>query len=328
MADFLTGIAFFLIIEGLVYALAPSVLKRMAEMLPQIPEGQLRVSGLVAVALIAQPFVQLVSTKDSDTARFLSVISAAATETIAVAEKNEWLVPGDKAGLARLLLCVLEGEAELLRHREELKKRFALARHPQLEAIFKAAKAKHRELILLAFAAGDPERNETAARAAFLDHIDVPAANIHPIAASDAGRSHDEAAADYAAELASFAAEDQPWPRFTLAFLGVGPDGHIASLFPDRSEISDTEHAVLPVRHSPVPPSERITLTRPVINSSRRVWLVLPGTDKASALGLALAGASYHSVPAAGAKGRKQTVFFVDEAAAQGVPEELIDPEF
>ena len=51
MADFLTGIAFFLIIEGLVYALAPSVLKRMAEMLPQIPEGQLRVSGLVAVAL-------------------------------------------------------------------------------------------------------------------------------------------------------------------------------------------------------------------------------------------------------------------------------------
>lgn len=51
MSDFLTGIAFFLIIEGLVYALAPSVLKRMAEMLPQIPESQLRTSGLIAVAL-------------------------------------------------------------------------------------------------------------------------------------------------------------------------------------------------------------------------------------------------------------------------------------
>ena len=50
MADFLTGIAFFLIIEGLVYALAPSVLRRMAQMLPQIPENQLRTSGLVAVA--------------------------------------------------------------------------------------------------------------------------------------------------------------------------------------------------------------------------------------------------------------------------------------
>ena len=51
MSDFLTGIAFFLIIEGLVYALAPSVLRRMAQMLPQIPENQLRTSGLVAVAL-------------------------------------------------------------------------------------------------------------------------------------------------------------------------------------------------------------------------------------------------------------------------------------
>ena len=51
MSDFLTGIAFFLIIEGLVYALAPSVLKRLAELLPQIPENQLRLSGLFAVAL-------------------------------------------------------------------------------------------------------------------------------------------------------------------------------------------------------------------------------------------------------------------------------------
>ena len=51
MSDFLTGIAFFLIVEGLVYALAPSVLRRMAQMLPQIPENQLRTSGLVAVAL-------------------------------------------------------------------------------------------------------------------------------------------------------------------------------------------------------------------------------------------------------------------------------------
>ncbi|MBN9054579.1 DUF2065 domain-containing protein [Shinella sp.] len=51
MSDFLTGIAFFLIIEGLVYALAPSVLRRMAEYLPQIPEQQLRVCGLAAVAL-------------------------------------------------------------------------------------------------------------------------------------------------------------------------------------------------------------------------------------------------------------------------------------
>ena len=69
-------------------------------------------------------------------------------------------------------------------------------------------------------------------------------------------------------------------------------------------------------------------MTRPVINGSQRVWMVLSGPDKASALGLALAGASYASVPAAGAKGRKRTVFFVDEAAAAKVPPELIDGEY
>jgi 6-phosphogluconolactonase len=108
----------------------------------------------------------------------------------------------------------------------------------------------------------------------------------------------------------------------------VGPDGHIASLFPDRGEILVTDRVTLAVRDSPKPPPERITLTRPVINGSKRVWLVLTGADKASALGLALAGASYPSVPAAGAKGRSRTVFFVDEAAAAKVPPELIDPEY
>ena len=65
-----------------------------------------------------------------------------------------------------------------------------------------------------------------------------------------------------------------------------------------------------------------------MINSSDRIWLVLSGTDKASALGLALAGASYTEVPVAGAKGRKRTVFFVDKDAAVDVPENLIAPSY
>ncbi len=113
-----------------------------------------------------------------------------------------------------------------------------------------------------------------------------------------------------------------------MCFLGVGPDGHIASLFPDRPEILITDRAVVPVRDSPKPPPDRVSMTRPVINGSQRVWMVLSGADKASALGLALAGASYASVPAAGAKGRKRTVFFVDDAAASQVPPELIDGEY
>ncbi|KAA9135068.1 6-phosphogluconolactonase [Microbacterium caowuchunii] len=176
---------------------------------------------------------------------------------------------------------------------------------------------------------GSAERNDTDAYAALLDHIDIPAGNIHTMAGSTDGLDLDAAAAAYADELARFADPAVgAWPSFDVCFLGVGPDAHIASLFPDRPEITVTDRATLPVRESPKPPPERITMTRPVINSSKRVWLVLAGADKASALGLALAGASYQSVPAAGAKGRKRTVFFVDEAAAGKVPPELIDSTY
>ena len=175
---------------------------------------------------------------------------------------------------------------------------------------------------------GHDDRNEKQARAALLDELDIPAANIHAVAASDDGMDLDAAARHYADELARFAGDHGPWPSFDVCFLGVGPDAHIASLFPDRPEILITDHAVVAVRDSPKPPPDRVTMTRPVINGSQRVWMVLSGPDKASALGLALAGASYASVPAAGAKGRKRTVFFVDEAAAANVPPELIDGEY
>lgn len=172
------------------------------------------------------------------------------------------------------------------------------------------------------------DRNSVQSREALLDHIPVPAENVHEIAGPDSGLSLDESAAAYAAELARFGDDGAAWPSFAVCFLGVGPDGHIASLFPDRDEVTVTDAAVLPVRDSPKPPPERVTLTRPVLNWSKRVWLVLTGADKASALGLALAGASYTSVPAAGAKGRKRTIFFVDEAAASEVSPDLIDPAY
>lgn len=173
---------------------------------------------------------------------------------------------------------------------------------------------------------GSEERNDAQAVDTLLGRLELPSGNIHSMAASEEGLDLDEAANAYARELSVFADDAVgDWPSFDVCFLGVGPDAHIASLFPDRPEIQVVDRAVLPVRDSPKPPPERITVTRPVINSSKRVWMVLAGADKASALGLALAGASYHSVPAAGAKGRKQTVFFVDEAAAASVPPELID---
>ncbi|WP_426325311.1 6-phosphogluconolactonase [Microbacterium sp. E-13] len=172
------------------------------------------------------------------------------------------------------------------------------------------------------------ERNENQARSILLHALDIPEANVHAAPASDDGVDLEGAAAAYSAQLAEFPGPDGPWPAFDVCFLGVGPDGHIASLFPDRPEIQVTDDSVVAVRDSPTPPSDRITMTRPVINGSKRVWLVLFGPDKAAALGLALAGASYASVPAAGAKGRKRTIFFVDQAAAAQVPPDLIDREY
>jgi len=176
----------------------------------------------------------------------------------------------------------------------------------------------------------DPERNERQAREALLDALPLPPENVHAMIASDAGISAEDAAIAYEHALAAFSctAPDgatQPWPSFDICLLGVGPDAHIASLFPDRPEILVTDRAAIAVHDSPKPPPTRVSLTRPVINASERLWLVLTGEEKASALGLALAGASYASVPAAGAKGRRRTTFFVDEAAAAQVPQELID---
>ncbi len=174
--------------------------------------------------------------------------------------------------------------------------------------------------------AGDPERNETQAREALLDHVGLDPARVHPFAASDAGIELDAAARAYSAEIVGHSPANAAMPHFDITFLGMGPDGHIASLFPERSGIRETEQTVIPVRNAPKPPPERLSLTLPVINSSARVWLVVAGADKASALGLTLAGASINEVPAAGVEGRRKTLFFVDADAAAQVPETLISP--
>ncbi|MDR2998139.1 MAG: 6-phosphogluconolactonase, partial [Microbacterium sp.] len=92
----------------------------------------------------------------------------------------------------------------------------------------------------------DADRNSLQSRRALLDHIPVPAQNVHEAAAPDE-MGLDEAAAAYAAELARYGTDERPWPSFAVCFLGVGPDGHIASLFPDRPEVTATDAAVLPV---------------------------------------------------------------------------------
>lgn len=168
---------------------------------------------------------------------------------------------------------------------------------------------------------GHPDRNDQQARDALINALPAHTP-VHAFPASDEGYDLSAAAARYDEELRREGSGN--YPRFDITFLGVGPDGHVASLFPDREGPRVMEPAVIAVHDSPKPPPQRLSLTLPLINGSERVWLVLGGADKAAALGLALAGASVAEVPVAGVAGRSETVFFVDRAAAAEVPESLL----
>jgi 6-phosphogluconolactonase len=163
----------------------------------------------------------------------------------------------------------------------------------------------------------DDERNDKQAREAFLDRIDIPAANVHAIAASDGEFGDDlDAAADAYARVLAEVGGAAPTPEFDVHLLGMGPEGHVNSLFPDTDAVKETERMVVGVTDSPKPPPRRITLTLPAIQRSREVWLVVSGEGKAEAVAAALGGAKPVDLPAAGAVGREATVWLLDEDAA------------
>ena len=166
--------------------------------------------------------------------------------------------------------------------------------------------------------ADDDERNEKQAREALIDHIDIPAGNVHAMAASDGefGEDLDAAAADYAKELAETAEAGSAATVFDVHLLGMGGEGHINSLFPHSPATLETERLVVGVENSPKPPPRRITLTLPAVQRSREVWLVVSGEAKADAVAAAIGGAKPADVPSAGAVGREATVWLLDATAA------------
>ncbi|GAA3727277.1 6-phosphogluconolactonase [Salinactinospora qingdaonensis] len=173
---------------------------------------------------------------------------------------------------------------------------------------------------------GDRERNETQAREALLDHLELDPARVHPMPAADsAADTPEQGAHRYAEELRAAAerAGAPTTPALDLVLLGVGPDAHVASLFPQAPALAETERTVVAVHGSPKPPPTRVTLTVPAIKAAREVWLLASGTAKAEAVGLALRDSGSAGAPAARARGRSRTLFLLDEAAAGQVPSEL-----
>jgi 6-phosphogluconolactonase len=166
-------------------------------------------------------------------------------------------------------------------------------------------------------AADDDDRNDLATVQVLQDSLALDPARIHRMPARDGSRDLDAAAAAYADELGG--------TTFDLCLLGLGPDGHVASLFPDHPS-SSTPGRVIAVRDSPKPPPDRISLTLEVINASAEVWFLVSGEDKAEAARLALTHEGPVPVPGARAVGVERTVWFLDEAAASSLPEDIRGP--
>lgn len=170
----------------------------------------------------------------------------------------------------------------------------------------------------------DPDRNEGQAERALLSSLDLDPARVHRVAPSDGPYGDDpEAAAEaYAAELEAAAPHGEAVPEFDVLLLGMGPEGHVASIFPESPAAHDDRPA-LAVRGCPKPPPTRVSLGFPALQAAREVWLLVSGEAKAPMVALALSGVGPVQVPAAGAVGRVQTLWLLDEAAASQLPREL-----
>ena len=159
------------------------------------------------------------------------------------------------------------------------------------------------------------DRNALDARQTFLDV--VGATQVHEIP-STAGAADVDAAATAYADLVRGSGGGE----FDLVMLGMGPDGHVASLFPGFPQLDAQDAIAVPVTGSPKPPPERVSLTFEALNRTRSVWFLVTGDGKADAVRRALADdGDLHETPARGIRpapghGPGETTWFLDRGAA------------
>jgi len=163
--------------------------------------------------------------------------------------------------------------------------------------------------------ADSPDRNARQAREALLDHVDADPAHVHEVPASDVVATAEEAAAAY-----SDALREDGAGYFEVLMLGIGPDGHCASLFPGHPALGARDAIAVAVHDSPKPQPDRVTLTFETLGRSRAVWFIASGEGKAEAVARALAeDGSVAETPARGVRG-EETVWWLDEDAASALP--------
>jgi 6-phosphogluconolactonase len=159
--------------------------------------------------------------------------------------------------------------------------------------------------------AGDPDRNCTQSDNAGLLTLGLRTPNIHRIPGPDRSDSVEDSAEDYAETL-----REDGDGLFDVMILGVGADGHCASLFPHHPAATTTGAATVAVYDSPKPPSTRISLTREALERSREVWFLVSGSGKADAVRRGVEGSPFEETPSAHVHGRDHTLWLVDKEAA------------
>ena len=159
--------------------------------------------------------------------------------------------------------------------------------------------------------AGDPDRNDTQNDDAGLASLGLDPAHVHRVPGPDTAGSLEEAADAYAEVVRSTGTG-----AFDVMVLGVGPDGHIASLFPHHPAAGTTDAIAVAVHDSPKPPPDRVSLTRECLERSREVWFLVSGADKADAVRRGLHGSPFEETPAAHVHGLERTLWLLDPDAA------------
>jgi 6-phosphogluconolactonase len=160
---------------------------------------------------------------------------------------------------------------------------------------------------------GSADRNAGDARAALLDP--VGATQVHEVPSSDDAADVRAAAAAYSVELREHGSDE-----FDVVMLGLGPDGHVASLFPGHPALDVDDEIAVGITDSPKPPPERVSLTFAALNRTRSVWFLVSGEQKAGAVAGALSpDGDLHQIPARGVAGREETIWFLDHDAASAL---------
>eukprot|EP00890_Picochlorum_soloecismus_P001665 jgi/Picsp_1/249/NSC_00248-R1_6-phosphogluconolactonase-like protein len=172
------------------------------------------------------------------------------------------------------------------------------------------------------------DSNFKAASEEFLNKVPVPSSQILRI---KEGLTVEQVAEHYAGQMLDLSSNDLPrtsdnFPVLDMVLLGVGPDGHVASLFPNTSITAATEGWILPVINSPKPPSERITLTLPVINAAKNVVITALGQGKAEVVQRALEVQSLPgALPVQLVRPQEKLTWVLDTASASALSKEEWD---